>query len=57
MHWVRELHQTLSYNMGYGLGCRGFPYKCPWWVDKTICSFAYAKGRKAYLNSIEKESS
>jgi hypothetical protein len=57
MHWIRELHQTLSYNMGYGLGCRGLPYKCPRWADKTIYSLAYVEGHKAYLNSIGSESS
>jgi hypothetical protein len=54
MQWLRDLRQTLSYNMGYGLGCQGLPFKCPWWADKAVCGLAYIEGRKVYLESLGK---
>jgi hypothetical protein len=54
MYWLRDLQQALSYNVGLGLGCNGLPFECPVWADETTCRQAYAEGRKAYLELVEK---
>jgi hypothetical protein len=47
MSWLRDLHQNLSYRLGYAHGSRRRkPFKCPWWVDKTIYGLAYMDGLK-----------
>ncbi len=49
MCWLRDLQQTLSYNVGLGLGCNSLPFECPVWADETTCRHAYAEGAKPIL--------
>ena len=49
MAWLRDIHQTLSFKLGYGRGLRGRPFKCPWWVDPLVYAVADFEGYKAFL--------
>ena len=54
IRWLRDLHQTLSYKIGYGYGSRGLTYRCPWWADVMVCGLGYIDGRKAGAESMAK---
>jgi hypothetical protein len=47
MGWLRNLHQTISYKLGYRRGRHGMPFKCPWWVDSIVFALADMDGYKA----------
>jgi hypothetical protein len=42
---MKDLHQTLSWKLGYGRGRAGLSSKCPWWADKTVFALAFMQGK------------
>jgi hypothetical protein len=55
MGWFRNVHQNISYKVGYGRGHRGRPFKCPWWADRIVYALAHMDGYKAYLEAGKSE--
>ena len=45
--WAKicNLHQTMSWNAGYGRGREGRPFSCPWWVNQIVFSDGYLNGK------------
>jgi hypothetical protein len=50
----RDVHQNVSWKVGYGFGKQGRPFKCPWWADKVVYSLAYMQGKGVDLPVSEK---
>lgn len=44
---VRDIHQTLSWKVGYRRGKAGRDYRCPWWADRLVSAVAYMQGKTA----------
>ena len=42
---LRDIHQNLSFKLGYVHGKRGVPFKCPWWADSMVFGLGYIEGR------------
>lgn len=49
MNWLRDLHQNLSFKLGYVRGHRGKPFSCPWWADQVVYAMGHMEGYKLYL--------
>jgi hypothetical protein len=48
---LRELRQTISYTLGFGYGCYGLAFQCPWWANQADYRLGYIDGRRAYLET------
>jgi hypothetical protein len=46
MTWIRTLHQKLSFKLGFAHGQRGWPFKCPWWIDTTTYAIGHIDGQE-----------
>jgi len=44
MFWLRRVHQSLSYKLGFAHARRRKPCKCPWWADRIVYGQAYIDG-------------
>jgi hypothetical protein len=42
---IADMHQNLSWKFGFRHGQEGLPFKCLWWVDRSIFSLAYIQGK------------
>jgi hypothetical protein len=48
MAWLRNLHQDLSYKIGFEHGLRNRqPFSYPWWVDRVVYGLAVMDGVQA----------
>ena len=45
MKFVRDMHQNLSWKLGFGHAKNGRPHSCPWWADRLVYSRAYLQGK------------
>jgi len=54
---IRDLHQSLSWNAGYGSGKEGRPFNCPWWVNQIVFSSGYMKGKSDRIDRSNKRRS
>ncbi len=48
---VRDVHQNLSWKVGFARGKKGRPWSCPWWADRTVYGVAYVQGVGANIAS------
>ena len=42
---LRDMHQNISWNLGFKQGKEGLQHKCPWWVDRMVFSLAYLQAK------------
>ena len=42
---IRDVHQNLSWKLGFAYGKEGRSHKCPWWADSTVFALAYMQGK------------